>query len=35
MMAKRAQLVFYTALEMANRNEMMKRDIILEKPKGF
>ena len=35
MMAKRAQLVFYTAWEMANRNEMLKRDIILEKPKGF
>lgn len=35
MMAKRAQLVFYTAWEMANRDEMMKRDIILEKPKGF
>lgn len=35
MMAKRAQLVFYTALEMANRNEMLKRDIQLEKPKGF
>jgi Zn-dependent M28 family amino/carboxypeptidase len=35
MMAKRAQLVFYTAWEMANRNEMLKRDIKLEKPKGF
>lgn len=35
MMAKRAQLVFYTAWEMANRNDMLKRDIILEKPKGF
>lgn len=35
MMAKRAQLVFYTAWEMANRNEMLKRDIPLEKPKGF
>jgi hypothetical protein len=34
-MAKRAQLVFYTAWEMANRNEMLKRDIKLEKPKGF
>lgn len=27
--AKRAQLVFYTAWEMANRNEMLKRDIPL------
>ncbi|ANE53462.1 M28 family peptidase [Flavisolibacter tropicus] len=27
--AKRAQLVFYTAWEMANRNEMLKRDIAL------
>lgn len=35
MMAKRAQLVFYTAWEMANRNDMLKRDIMLEKPKGF
>lgn len=34
-MAKRGQLVFYTAWEMANRNEMLKRDIKLEKPKGF
>lgn len=30
-MAKRAQLVFYTAWEMANRNEMLKRDIPLIK----
>ena len=29
LMAKRAQLVFYTAWEMANRNEMLKRDISL------
>ncbi|MBO9202749.1 MULTISPECIES: M28 family peptidase [Niastella] len=29
LMAKRAQLVFYTAWEMANRNEMLKRDIPL------
>lgn len=29
-MAKRAQLVFYTAWEMANRNEMLKRDIPLQ-----
>lgn len=35
LMAKRTQLVFYTAWEMANRNEMLKRDIQLDKPKGF
>jgi Peptidase family M28 len=35
LMAKRAQLVFYTAWEMANRDEMLKRDLKLEKPKGF
>lgn len=35
LMAKRAQLIFHTAWEMANRNEMLKRDIKLEKPKGF
>ena len=35
LMAKRAQLVFYTAWEMANRNDMLKRDIQLEVPKGF
>jgi hypothetical protein len=29
-MAKRAQLVFYTAWEMANREEMLKRDIPLD-----
>ncbi len=29
-MAKRAQLVFYTAWEMANRNEMVKRDIPMD-----
>jgi hypothetical protein len=34
LMAKRAQLVFYTAWEMANREEMLKRDIPLE-PRGF
>jgi len=28
--AKRAQLVFYTAWEMANRNDMLKRDIPLD-----
>ncbi len=32
---KRTQLVFYTAWEMANRNEMLKRDLKLEIPKGF
>src|SRR5690606_8884875 len=35
LMAKRGQFVFYTAWEMANRNEMVKRDLKLEKPKGF
>ena len=32
LMAKRAQLVFYTAWEMANRNDMLKRDLKLEVP---
>ncbi len=36
LMAKRAQLVFYTAWEMANRDEMLKRDLKLEvPPRGF
>lgn len=35
MMAKRTKLVFHTAWEMANRNEMLKRDLKLDKPKGF
>lgn len=35
LLAKRAQFVFYTAWEMANRDEMVKRDLKLEKPKGF
>lgn len=35
LMVKRAQLIFYTAWEMANRNDMLKRDIKLEVPKGF
>ncbi|MEI9807177.1 MAG: M28 family peptidase [Bacteroidota bacterium] len=35
LMSRRAQLVFFTAWEMANRDEMLKRDIKLEKPKGF
>ena len=30
LLAKRAKLVFYTAWEMANRNEMLKRDISLD-----
>jgi hypothetical protein len=34
LMAKRAQLVFFTAWEMANRNEMMKRDIPLSSVPG-
>jgi hypothetical protein len=36
LMSKRAQLVFYTAWEMANRNDMLKRDLKLEvPPRGF
>jgi hypothetical protein len=36
LMAKRAQLVFYTGWDMANRDEMLKRDIKLEVPqRGF
>jgi hypothetical protein len=36
LMAKRGQLVFYTAWEMSNRDAMMKRDIKLEvPPRGF
>jgi len=31
LMAKRVKLVFYTAWDMANRNAMMTRDIILDK----
>ena len=35
-MVKRTQLIFYTAWEMANRNELLKRDIKLEIPsRGF
>jgi hypothetical protein len=30
LLAKRAQLVFYTAWEMANREAMLKRDIPLD-----
>lgn len=33
LMQKRAQLVFHTAWEMANRNEMLKRDIPLDLPR--
>lgn len=32
LLEKRAQLVFYTAWEMANRNDMLKRDLKLEIP---
>ncbi|HEY0434812.1 MAG TPA: M28 family peptidase [Chitinophagaceae bacterium] len=35
LMAKRAKLVFYTAWDMANRDEMLNRDIPLETPRGF
>ena len=32
LLRKRAQLVFYTAWEMANRNDMLKRDMPLPRP---
>jgi Zn-dependent M28 family amino/carboxypeptidase len=32
LMEKRVRLVFYTAWDMANRNEMLKRDIPLNVP---
>jgi peptidase M28-like protein len=35
LLAKRAQLVFYTAWEIANRNDMLKRDIPLEVSRAF
>ncbi len=35
LLAKRAQLVFYTAWEMANRNEMLKRDLDLPAARSF
>ena len=35
LMAKRGQFIFYTAWEMANRNETLKRDLKLVRPKGF
>jgi hypothetical protein len=34
-MEKRARLVFYTAVEMANREEMLKRDMPLESQRAF
>jgi hypothetical protein len=34
-MEKRAKLVFYTAVEMANREEMLKRDMPLETQRAF
>jgi hypothetical protein len=34
LMAKRTQLVFYTACEIANRDEMLKRDMPLGMPPG-
>jgi hypothetical protein len=35
LLAKRAQLVFLTAWEMANRDAMLKRDIPLDPPRAF
>src|SRR5688572_1049429 len=35
LLEKRAKLVFYTAVEMANREEMLKRDISLESQRAF
>ena len=35
LMERRARLVFYTALEMANREEMLKRDMPLESQRAF
>ena len=36
LLAKRAQLIFYTAWEMANRSQMVKRDLPLQTPpRGF
>ena len=35
LMVKRDRLIFHTAWEMANRNDMLKRDIPLEVPKAF
>lgn len=35
LLEKRARLVFFTAWEMANRNDMLKRDIPLDSPRAF
>jgi len=35
LMEKRAKLVYYTALEMANRDEMLKRDMSLDPQRAF
>ncbi len=35
LMAKRARLVFYTAMEIANRDEMLKRDMPLDSQQAF
>lgn len=35
LLEKRAKLVFYTAMEMANRDEMLKRDIPLDSQRAF
>jgi hypothetical protein len=35
LMEKRAKLVFFTAMEMANRDEMLKRDIPLDSRRAF
>ncbi len=35
LMEKRAKLVFYTAVEMANREEMLKRDMSLDTQRAF
>jgi hypothetical protein len=35
LMEKRARFVFFTAMEMANREEMLKRDMPLEPPRAF
>ena len=35
LLEKRARLVFYTAWEMSNREDMLRRDLKLEKPKAF
>jgi hypothetical protein len=34
-MEKRAKLIFYTAMEMANRDEMLKRDIPMDSQKSI